>query len=72
MGVLLMALIIGTVAGGPSLPSIYQRQLVADIYQAVARAKLDVDIAHSIVREFKQIRKGRVEPNAIRNSKNTA
>lgn len=62
MNTLLIGLLFGVVAAGmdPRVVT-YQRQLLADVYQAMARAKLDANVAASVIHEFQQIRRGRAD-----------
>jgi hypothetical protein len=42
-------------------PKVFRDQLVADVYQAIARAGLDVFATNAVLRQFQQIRQGRGE-----------
>lgn len=54
-----MFFVFGSVVAGDSRVSNYHRQLLADVYQAIARAKLDTGAAAAVVNEFRQIRRNR-------------
>jgi uncharacterized lipoprotein YajG len=56
------SLLAGVVMVGPevqALLSVYKRQLVADVYQAIARAKLDAMASVAVMNQFQQLRRQR-------------